>query len=115
MSLAPLPDVFLMLSCFCSTIGVIFGGREPMYRYCNSLLCSVFVIKLLTLTVRLQEMSPCHDNDAAIMSENKAKNRYVNILPFDHTRVKLLPVEDQEGSDYVNANYVPVSDYRVRV
>lgn len=28
----------------------------------------------------------------------------------DHSRVKLLPTEDdEEGSDYINANYMPVS------
>ena len=27
----------------------------------------------------------------------------------DHTRVKLTPIDDEEGSDYVNANYMPVS------
>ena len=30
-------------------------------------------------------------------------------LPDDHSRVKLLPTEDdEEGSDYINANYMPV-------
>ncbi|KAF6198614.1 hypothetical protein GE061_008366 [Apolygus lucorum] len=39
--------------------------------------------------------------------ENRAKNRYKNILPFDHTRVKLSNVDpDIPGSDYVNANYI---------
>ena len=26
----------------------------------------------------------------------------------DHSRVKLLPTEDDEGSDYINANYIQV-------
>ncbi|BET02499.1 Tyrosine-protein phosphatase [Nesidiocoris tenuis] len=39
--------------------------------------------------------------------ENRAKNRYKNILPFDHTRVKLTNVDpDVPGSDYINANYI---------
>ena len=29
----------------------------------------------------------------------------LNKLPYDHSRVKLQP--DQEGSDYINANFVP--------
>lgn len=27
----------------------------------------------------------------------------------DHSRVKILPVDDIEGSDYINANYIPVT------
>ncbi|XP_031785909.1 tyrosine-protein phosphatase corkscrew isoform X1 [Nasonia vitripennis] len=39
--------------------------------------------------------------------ENRAKNRYKNILPFDHTRVKLKDVNPSiPGSDYINANYI---------
>ena len=29
----------------------------------------------------------------------------LNELPYDYSRVKLQP--DQEGSDYINANYLP--------
>ncbi|CAC5379501.1 PTPRG [Mytilus coruscus] len=41
--------------------------------------------------------------------ENKLKNRYVNILPYDHTIVKLLPLEDddEQASTFINANYIP--------
>jgi len=39
--------------------------------------------------------------------ENKSKNRYKYILPFDHTRVKLNDVDVYTpGSDYINANYI---------
>nr|XP_039250080.1 tyrosine-protein phosphatase non-receptor type 11-like [Styela clava] len=39
--------------------------------------------------------------------ENKAKNRYKNILPFDHTRVILKDGDPNvPGSDYINANYI---------
>lgn len=40
-------------------------------------------------------------------SENRVKNRYKNILPFDHTRVKLKDVDNsQSGAEYINANYI---------
>ncbi|XP_035239343.1 tyrosine-protein phosphatase non-receptor type 11b isoform X1 [Anguilla anguilla] len=39
--------------------------------------------------------------------ENKSKNRYKNILPFDTTRVELKDVEaEKPGPDYINANYI---------
>ncbi|KAL8587276.1 protein tyrosine phosphatase, non-receptor type 11 [Nucella lapillus] len=39
--------------------------------------------------------------------ENKPKNRYKNILPFDHTRVILTDSDPSVvGSDYVNANVI---------
>lgn len=48
---------------------------------------------------------PC---TAADLPCNRPKNRFTNILPYDHSRFKLQPVDDEEGSDYINANYVPV-------
>ena len=33
--------------------------------------------------------------------------RFTNILPYDHSRVKLQPTDDEEGSDYINASFVP--------
>ena len=47
--------------------------------------------------------------DQSELQENRAKNRFANILPYDISRVKLLPSEDVEGSDYINANWMPVN------
>ena len=44
---------------------------------------------------------------AADLPCNRPKNRFTNILPYDHSRVKLQPCDDDEGSDYINANFVP--------
>ncbi|XP_031711081.1 receptor-type tyrosine-protein phosphatase S isoform X7 [Anarrhichthys ocellatus] len=37
---------------------------------------------------------------------NKPKNRYANVIAYDHTRVVLAPIEGVLGSDYINANYI---------
>ncbi|XP_054828106.1 receptor-type tyrosine-protein phosphatase eta [Eublepharis macularius] len=43
---------------------------------------------------------------AAELPENKAKNRYNNVLPYDISRVK-LSVQNHPTNDYINANYMP--------
>uniref|UniRef100_A0A673G3E1 Receptor-type tyrosine-protein phosphatase alpha n=1 Tax=Sinocyclocheilus rhinocerous TaxID=307959 RepID=A0A673G3E1_9TELE len=47
--------------------------------------------------------------DAASKEENKEKNRYVNILPYDHSRVHLTSLEGVPDSDFINASYINVS------
>ncbi|XP_016897888.1 receptor-type tyrosine-protein phosphatase S isoform X12 [Cynoglossus semilaevis] len=38
---------------------------------------------------------------------NKPKNRYANVIAYDHTRVILAPIDAGIlGSDYINANYI---------
>ncbi|XP_076015968.1 receptor-type tyrosine-protein phosphatase beta [Genypterus blacodes] len=50
--------------------------------------------------------------DAARLPENRGKNRYNNILPYDSTRVKLSYLEDDPSSDYINASYISGNNYR---
>ena len=37
---------------------------------------------------------------------NQSKNRYKNILPYDNSRVLLIPYPGVEGSDYINASFI---------
>ena len=51
-----------------------------------------------------------HKKSSAELLENSSKNRFSNVLPYDHSRVKLVSTQEHDGSDYINANYVPVRD-----
>jgi len=44
----------------------------------------------------------------AFREQNKEKNRYHLVVPYDSTRVKLNPIENEEFSDYINASWVNV-------
>ncbi|XP_051788470.1 receptor-type tyrosine-protein phosphatase T isoform X2 [Erpetoichthys calabaricus] len=44
--------------------------------------------------------------DTAKKDENRNKNRYGNIIAYDHTRVRLQLQDGDPHSDYINANYI---------
>ncbi|XP_076819208.1 receptor-type tyrosine-protein phosphatase alpha-like [Clavelina lepadiformis] len=49
-------------------------------------------------------------SNAAKKEENLSKNRFKNVIPYDKTRVKLTPIDDDPNSDYINANYIDSYD-----
>ena len=49
---------------------------------------------------------------SANLPVNKFKNRLVNILPYESSRVCLQPMRGIEGSDYINASYIDGYRYR---
>ncbi|XP_045163455.1 tyrosine-protein phosphatase non-receptor type 11-like isoform X2 [Mercenaria mercenaria] len=58
-----------------------------------------------------QEVRHLYSRKEGMRPENKAKNRYKNILPFDHTRVTLRDGDPNVvGSDYINANCITAED-----
>jgi len=60
-------------------------------------------------SLQQQECRHMFSRKEGLRPENRAKNRYKNILPFDHTRVRLKNVDSEiPGADYINANYIRV-------
>ncbi|XP_041973227.1 tyrosine-protein phosphatase non-receptor type 11-like [Aricia agestis] len=59
-------------------------------------------------TLQMMENLQLFDRMEGSKPENIRKNRYKNIIPFDHTRVVLrdIPADAPPGSDYINANYI---------
>ena len=51
-------------------------------------------------------MDSVMDSCTGKMFVNKVKNRNLNIIPFDHTRVKLSSTAAEKLGDYINANYI---------
>ncbi|XP_062862794.1 protein tyrosine phosphatase receptor type Eb [Trichomycterus rosablanca] len=44
--------------------------------------------------------------EEASREENRDKNRYPNILPYDHSRVLLSHTDERTYSDYINASFI---------
>ncbi|XP_049888128.1 tyrosine-protein phosphatase corkscrew [Pectinophora gossypiella] len=59
-------------------------------------------------TLQMMENLQLFDRMEGSKPENIRKNRYKNIIPFDHTRVVLrdIPSDAPPGADYINANYI---------
>ncbi|KAI9565228.1 putative tyrosine-protein phosphatase non-receptor type 11 isoform X1 [Daphnia sinensis] len=62
-------------------------------------------------SLQQQECKHLYSRKEGQKPENRNKNRYKNILPFDHTRVLLKDVDTSiAGADYINANHIRPED-----
>lgn len=53
--------------------------------------------------------SSLHQGTMDIGLQNQKKNRYSNVVPYDETRV-ILPKRECSDNDYINANYVKLTE-----
>ncbi|XP_052809524.1 receptor-type tyrosine-protein phosphatase O-like [Mya arenaria] len=72
---------------------------EEMHKYSDLLFADAYK--------NIKEPSPKHPCTVAKSRNCRAKNRYTNSIPYDHSRVKLRASDNVGGSDYINANYIP--------
>lgn len=60
-------------------------------------------LRRLSTKYRTEKIYPTNVGE---QEENVKKNRYKDILPFDHSRVKLTLKTSNEDTDYINANFI---------
>ena len=89
------------MDCFC-----ILNPNHNSHLSCPKLLPH-FTITL----VSSPPPSPWPPSNACLrcvfrIPANRGKNRYSDVLCYDHSRVTLTQVNDDPNSDYINANYV---------
>ncbi|XP_068946421.1 tyrosine-protein phosphatase non-receptor type 22 [Petaurus breviceps papuanus] len=67
--------------------------------------CASEFLKLKRQSTKYK-MDKTYPTTVAERPENIKKNRYKDILPFDHSRVKLSLLTSDEDSHYINANFI---------
>uniref|UniRef100_A0A8C6KV41 protein-tyrosine-phosphatase n=1 Tax=Nothobranchius furzeri TaxID=105023 RepID=A0A8C6KV41_NOTFU len=69
----------------------------------RSTICVFPRLRRLSTKYRTEKIYPTNVGER---EENVKKNRYKDILPFDHSRVKLTLKLTNQDSDYINANFI---------
>uniref|UniRef100_A0A667X8A9 protein-tyrosine-phosphatase n=1 Tax=Myripristis murdjan TaxID=586833 RepID=A0A667X8A9_9TELE len=69
--------------------------------------CMFQRLRRLSTKYRTEKIYPTNIGER---EENVKKNRYKDILPFDHSRVKLTLKTTNQDTDYINANFIKGMD-----
>uniref|UniRef100_A0A8C7KGE4 protein-tyrosine-phosphatase n=1 Tax=Oncorhynchus kisutch TaxID=8019 RepID=A0A8C7KGE4_ONCKI len=75
---------------------------EDQFRICSADDCKLFREEFNSLPCGYQHSS----FEEASRVINRDKNRYPNILPYDHSRVLLTQIDGYSCTDYINASYI---------
>lgn len=92
------------------------GTKSFRVRMTNSRMLSPAVLKILlkqetgAIATEYDNIPLNNESFDNLPRLTEAKNRYFNILPNNHSRIKLKEIGDDETSTYVNGNWMPGYD-----
>uniref|UniRef100_A0A671T411 protein-tyrosine-phosphatase n=1 Tax=Sinocyclocheilus anshuiensis TaxID=1608454 RepID=A0A671T411_9TELE len=101
----------LTVLCLLVLVGILIYWRYKIFTHtpvCQCLLSDYTCMDMLSREIQGCTADIGITADSSNHPDNKSKNRYINILAYDHSRVKLSQNSDKDGKtgDYINANYV---------
>uniref|UniRef100_A0A8C1PWJ6 protein-tyrosine-phosphatase n=1 Tax=Cyprinus carpio TaxID=7962 RepID=A0A8C1PWJ6_CYPCA len=85
------------------TIEAIRPAREQQQYTSAVSVCLLQRLRRLSTKYRTEKIYPTNVGE---QEENVKKNRYKDILPFDHSRVKVTLKTSNQDTDYINANFI---------
>ncbi|KAF8795429.1 Tyrosine-protein phosphatase Lar like protein [Argiope bruennichi] len=97
--------------------GVTEVPARSLYTHINQLMQVIPGENTTGMELEFKKLSMLNNSKSvkfvsANLPVNKFKNRLMNILPYESTRVCLQPIRGVDGSDYINANYIDGYRYK---
>ncbi|GIX90945.1 hypothetical protein CDAR_177492 [Caerostris darwini] len=96
--------------------GVTEVPARSLYTHIQQLLLTLSGESTTGMEIEFKKLSIINSKSVKFVSANlpvnKFKNRLMNILPYESTRVCLQPIRGVDGSDYINANYIDGYRYK---